>query len=93
MSEWVKCSERLPPLKQTVLVTAKEGSYFPEVHGKDERKLNLYVGFFFDDHADFVSLKPKIIFEVECGCSGYEFDRAYLEPIYWMPLPKPPEDL
>lgn len=93
MNEWIKCSERMPDLKKSVLVLAKSGYYYPEVHGKkDIRDIGMHVGYFYDDHENFKRMKPKIEFMVECGCSGFEYERENLEVIYWMPLPNPPKE-
>ena len=91
--DWIKLAEKSPPLKLSVLVLAKTGFYWPEVHGKkDDRAFGMYVGYLYDDYENFKNMKiPKIEFMVECGCSGYEHDRENFEVVYWMPLPKLPE--
>ncbi len=92
--DWIKLAEKSPPLKQSVLVLAKAGFYWPEVHGKkDDRALGMYVGYLYDDCEFIKNVKiPTREFMVECGCSGCEYDRERLEVVYWMPLPKLPED-
>lgn len=92
--EWINIKTQKPENNQNILVIAKEGHYFPEVHGlKDIRCQNMYVGYFFDDHEYFKNLNPKLEFCVDCGCSGREFDRAELEVLFWRPLPEFPDEL
>ena len=91
--KWIDIKQSHTDLEQSVLVAAKEGNYWPEIHGeKDERAVLFYVGHFYNEHECFKTLKPKIEFYVDCGCSGPEFDKANLEVLFWMPLPKLPEE-
>lgn len=93
MSEWISVKERLPPLEQKVLVLAKEDYYWEDIHGKkDERPINFYVGCYYDINIGIENLKPKLEFEVTCGCSGPEFDRATLEVLHWLPLSAIPRE-
>ena len=92
MSEWISVKDNIPPLRTSILVLAKEGYYWREVHGpRDERVLKEYVGSFYDASEGFKNLKPKITFYVDCGCSGREYDKAELEVCFWMALPQLPE--
>jgi hypothetical protein len=90
--EWNRVEDMLPEINHNLLVMAKKGNYWAEVHGPiDERPVSMYVGFFYDCNETFKNLKPCIKFQVDCGCSGYEHDRADLEILYWMPLPEAPK--
>lgn len=92
MTEWIDVKDRLPDLKQPVLVVAKEGFSWPENGSEDERQIQTHVGYFYDANETWKSLEQKIEFIVDCGCSGIEHDRPYLEPIFWMPLPEAPRN-
>ena len=90
--KWININHIQPPINQSILVAAKEDNYYAEVHGpKDNRCINIYVGYFYDQNESFKKLKKKDIkFVVECGCSGSEYDSANLEVLFWMPLPPLP---
>jgi len=91
--EWVNIRERMPELNTNILVTCKVGHYWAEIDGsEDNRHLEILVGYLHDEHEHFKALKSHIVFCVDCGCSGPEFDREDYEVTHWMPLPELPRE-
>ena len=88
--QWISIKDKFPELNKSILAFGKSGFYH-ESFKTDDRTLQMYVGFFYDKNGYFKKLKKDICFEVDCGCSGAEFDREYIEITHWMPLPKPPK--
>lgn len=85
MSEWIKCSERMPLLNHPVLVYAKAGAL---TNGEpDLRKLKMYLGYF-----ERVFFLPNPLFTCDCDCKGWEHKRESIEPVYWRELPEAPNE-
>ncbi len=82
--EWIKISDQEPPKDTCVLVYAYVG-YNYDLKRAIKRELKIYIAQF---------CKPfsyEFEWRIDCDCSGYEVDRQFIEPIYWMPLPKEPK--
>lgn len=86
MTEWIKCSDRLPEERTSVLAFVKIGFYFSSFDRNDDRSFKQCICFYEKNEKD-------LEWREDCGCSGYECDPERIEPIYWMPLPKPPENI
>jgi hypothetical protein len=77
--EWIKCNNRMPEMRTSVLVYARRGYSFEK-----DRKCKIYTGYWIEDYDDCY------IWKIDCDCSGPEFDSEKIDVLSWMPLPKPP---
>jgi len=78
--EWIKFSEEKPPLKTSFLAYGYVG-YDWEIN-REKKMLQCYLK----------EQYGKIECEIECECSGNEFDRGEFSPTHWMPLPEEPKE-
>ncbi len=80
--KWIKCTERMPPIREEVLAYAKESWI-------DNFKI---IKAIYYDRFEMKGRKPVYEFYESCSCSGPEYDEMRVEKVtHWMPLPKRPD--
>ena len=83
MSEWIKCSERLPAIDQTVLVKQK---YTAELMIARIARWGEWV-----EQCESLQVYGDATWDTQI-CKNTEAD-SYDSVTHWMPLPQPPEDV
>jgi len=82
--EWIKCSERKPPINTDVLAYAKES--FSE-------KYEIIKAIYYDRYK-MKGRKPQYRFYESCHCSGCECDEMMIDHVsHWMKLPSIPKEV
>lgn len=84
MTEWIKCSDRLPDPKDCVLVLCSDGSQHTVTKCDFRKEVDAVWVTGGWERCHMCSGESQIVF-AKCG------DNQKLA-VYWMPLPKPPEE-
>lgn len=80
--KWISVKDRLPEIGQAVLGYCLFGCEW-----ESDRKPQIFL-VYREMHYD----TKKWRWQIDCDCSGYEFDRGLVDVKYWMLLPPPPKD-